>query len=522
MPASVPPATTMLSGWGRRTAARMTSASGSSSVPSSTRSSRPIVGVAVAADAEARPPGHLHHRGQAGSVGQPEVEERAGVVEAALGPPAVGGDPPDELDQIAVGGRQLRPPLPSAAGPGDEDPVAAVGVEVLDGRIGEQLVEQAEAVEAGPHVGDQRGLLVGADRRQARGQALPAQSLQGHREQALALGLLDRRRGPRGLPIRPVAQLGRHLVEDLLDQRGRHACAPAASIVGAVAPGVFAASAARVAASRPTARTSPVRRRRRSSSPRCVTAAAAAGSSGTTPSSGTPSLIGHLERVERAVPDAHQAELHAHRRREPLGQRPERDDLVQAGPDDEQRPLGRQSPTAARGCSGGAGRSRRRRSPRRGRRRWPRARRARAGRPRPAPGPGGPATSSTPSPSACACWCRRASVEPSRAAASDRSPGSWVRPDESCPRAASTPPSGSASMTRRVRSRSGQHQARRTASVVAPGAPFPLAVAQITTRSRRAPAAAAGGPRRSWHRPPGPAGRAARRRAPMHRGRRVR
>ena len=98
-----------------------------------------------APDGDRGPQRHVHHRGQPGSVGQPQVELGVGGVERAAGQPRVGGQDLDQLDQFLVAlGDRLAEDL-AAVGVADEDPVVAVDVDVLDVLVFQQRLEPAHA-----------------------------------------------------------------------------------------------------------------------------------------------------------------------------------------------------------------------------------------------------------------------------------------------------------------------------------------------------------------------------------------
>jgi hypothetical protein len=104
---------------------------------------------AGAPDRHGRPQRHVHHGREPRPVGQPQVELRVGGVERAAGQAGVGREDLDQLDELLVGlGDRLVHEL-LAVGVADEDPVAAVDVDVLDLGIVQERLQAPDAEQGG-------------------------------------------------------------------------------------------------------------------------------------------------------------------------------------------------------------------------------------------------------------------------------------------------------------------------------------------------------------------------------------
>ena len=102
-----------------------------------------------APDADRRPRADAHDRRQARAVGQAQVELRVGRVERPAGQADVRGQHLDEFDQLLVGLGDRLVQLLAAVGVADEDPVAAVDVDVLDVGVVEQRLQPADPEQRG-------------------------------------------------------------------------------------------------------------------------------------------------------------------------------------------------------------------------------------------------------------------------------------------------------------------------------------------------------------------------------------
>src|SRR5690606_28995515 len=176
------------------------------------------------ADRQRRALADPHDRGEAGAVGQPQVELGVGGVERPGGEADVGGEDLDELDELLVGVGDRRGGLLAAVGVADEHPVAAVDVDVLDLGVLQQRLQAADAEQGGV---DRRGdplLLLGRRRHPPLGDlggGVVLEDLDDERAGVVPLVLAGHRRAPGDLVtapllVQPVGHLGAQPANELV------------------------------------------------------------------------------------------------------------------------------------------------------------------------------------------------------------------------------------------------------------------------------------------------------------------